>query len=58
LTLELVVVLLEELDSPRSWASDSLLALVLKLDRSEPIELVLIPLLLYAPAARGSGVEV
>jgi hypothetical protein len=43
--LELVEVVLE-LDSPRSWASDSLVALVSKLDRSELMELVLIPLLL------------
>jgi hypothetical protein len=38
------------LDSPRSWAIDSLVGF--KLFKSELIELVLIPLLLYALAAR------
>jgi len=52
LVLELVE--LEVLDSPRSSASDSLV-LGFKADRSELIPLVLIPLLLCASAARGSG---
>jgi hypothetical protein len=42
---------LEVPDSPKSSAIDSLFGF--KLDRSELIELVLIPLLLYAVAARG-----
>jgi hypothetical protein len=50
--LELVE--LDVLDSPKSSASDSLV-LGFKLDRSELIELVLIPLLLCTSAARGSG---
>jgi hypothetical protein len=50
--LELVE--LDALDSPRSSASDSLV-LGFKLDRSELMELVLIPFLLCASAARGSG---
>jgi len=49
--LELVEV--EVLDSPRSWLSDSV-ELLPKLDRSELIELVLIPLLRCTSAARGS----
>ena len=40
---ELELVELEVLDSPRSWANDSLVELESKLDRSELIELVLIP---------------
>ncbi len=52
-TLELVE--LEEVDCPRSSLSDSV-ELLPKLDRSELIELVLIPLfLLGASAARGAG---
>ena len=48
--LELVE--LEELcDSPRSSLSDSVVELLSKRDRSELIELVLIPLLLLIPAA-------
>ena len=47
---------LEVLDPPRSWAIDSVEELLPKLDKSELIELVLIPLLLCASAsgARGS----
>lgn len=37
----------EELVCPSSWLSDSVLELLPKLDRSELIELVLIPLLLW-----------
>jgi hypothetical protein len=44
-SLELELVELEELDCPRSWLSDSV-ELLPKLDRSELMELVLIPLLL------------
>jgi hypothetical protein len=46
---------LEELVSPRSSLSDSVVEPFSKLDRSELIELVLIPLLLCAWTARGSG---
>jgi len=55
--LEFVEVELEELDCPRSWLSDSVLELPPKLDSSELMELVLIPLLSCASAAhRSSGV--
>jgi hypothetical protein len=54
--LELVDVEPEELDCPRSWLSDSVLELPPKLDSSELMELVLIPLLPCAAAAnRSSG---
>jgi hypothetical protein len=55
--LELVEVVLEELDFPRSWASDSLVALVSKLDRSELMELVLIPLLLCTSRRAAQAAE-
>ena len=45
---------LEELDSPRSWLSDSVVELLPKLDRSELIELVLIPLLLLCASIGGA----
>jgi hypothetical protein len=45
----------EELVPPNSWLSDSLVELLPKLDRSELIELVLIPFLLCASTGHGPG---
>jgi hypothetical protein len=47
---------LEELDCPNSWLNDSV-ELPPRLDRSELIELVLIPLLLCASWASRAGDE-
>jgi hypothetical protein len=52
LALELVELELEVLDSPRSWARDSLLELELKLESSDPMELVLIALAPFDPGSR------